>query len=663
MFFYLAKRAQNSAQVTAAFIQKGISGLTQAKMSELPYMARANQHQLAFDGYKANIDTFLYATATKEKIYTTATEAGIPASFEPKIPLRLPGVYFQFKRDPNEQSKAAMMEKYAVYGIKELTFGKAIIYTMSNPNITILKEKLIPVIKESCTPVSSYISVQAYISAFTCLCIIDLFLATNTYPYSRTLEPSAEFEQGEGIGHVAQYQTKLTRGVRIGSAPGPAKKKTRSSSVIPEGSVAPAQDMEIDEPDYAHYDIPVYSETLTAKPSTVPSSINFGAPKDVPFLPGLAFPYFHTMLAGDIRGFRSTVIQLFARNLPVTVGETTRAAIKRFQSDIAGFVFTSEGLVMAHIFLGIQMALESQTQLFLVMDASNYLGFVLLGGCWSFFDGVKWCMPVEAEALKITLSSWVTHHISLDSMAGYLSSCENLQGGVQTITAKDIDTSLKLARVIGNTRLSGENGKEIEKKLISNLKYLTFGNKFKAVTKENVQWLLEMLTTKADEEFPENMEVYLPRSNLSLLSKRSMIAFSAFGPLAPNFFAATGTEYKVPEPKSDKTDTFLTDKTDKGGLLNQVIVIPLAPPDRCVGSWETVISKKAVRFEPNERSKESRCCVFKGDSKTSLWEIYKSTIGTIIKEKPEVDGKGKQKESNAVLGVGALAGSIDTYDW
>jgi len=228
------------------------------------------------------------------------------------------------------------------------------------------------------------------------------------------------------------------------------------------------------------------------------------------------------------------------------------------------------------------------------------------------------------------------------------------------LEGKDLDTSMKLAVCIGKSDLSGDEGKKAEEKILDMLTHLSFGTKFKGMGKDTLKWALEMLTTKREEPLDINMEVYMPREKLALLARREMLVFSAFGSLAPNLFSATGTEYKI-GPASNP-DHFL-DKDEKGDPKNRVVVISAAPPDKCVASWDLVTKKSSVRFEPNERAKESRCYVYKGADKEWIWKMYRETIGTIERSKEDVKGKGKEKVTTLAIGLGESAEQIDNYEW
>lgn len=650
MFFYLAKKTQNTASQVAAFTQKGIAGLTQAKLSELPFIARALHHQIAYDGYKANIDAFIFATVMKEKVFTTISEARLPSLMDIDLPLPLPSVYFQFKKEPSAASKAKMMEKYEVYDVKEHVRGKTTIYTMKSPPPAIILEKIIPVAKESTVAIEGYIPVQSYVAAITVYRIIDSFLRVNSYPYSRTLEQSAVFGDEEGPQQL-RLGVRLKKGETVGSKE-PPRKKARAATL------PPPEDVEMEATDtYETHDLPVFMEVLTAKPSPLPSSCNWGSPKDVPYLPGIGFPYFPEMLAADIGETRSIVIRYFARNLPM-FHETTREGIRRYRQDILNFIYTGEGLIVQHILKGIEYALESQTQLYLVFDGPNYLGFVLLGGQWHFFDGGKWVEPVEAEALRTTVHGWITHNISLNTLVEMLNKLPALNGRKEVIDRGDIDTSMKLAVTIGKSSLAGEGGKAAEKEISEMIKHLTFPTKFKGFGIDTLKWMLEMLTTKKDEPLDDNLNVYLPNEGLANLARREMLVFCAFGPLAPNLYSATGTEYSI--GSAAEPDTFLdTDGHNKP--KNPTIVIPVGTPQKCVESWAVVSSRQKVRFEPNERSKASRCHVFKGEQRVAVWKLYRETIGSIKTEKP-VDSR-KMKETAAAIGMGSQAEGIDNHQW
>lgn len=651
MFFYLAKTAASAAAQTAAFFQKGISGLTQAKISELPHLARADQFQIAYDGYKANIDVFLYATAMRSKVYTTVDRAPFPAFFVPSFPLPTPSIFFQFKVEPNPASKAKMMERYARYHIMEHLRGKTLIYTMVSPDYAIVVDKLLPLIKDSTYALDGYVSIPTYLAAMTMYKVTEAFLATNSYPFSRTLDGLIP-EDNEGV-NTMQFHTNLKRNEMIGRQSAPLPKRVSGKATTPSAEEAMQVD---DEGQREEYDIPLFTEVMTAKPSPVPSSANYGAPMDVPFLPGLAFPYFSGMIAGDINATRAIMVSLFARNLCIG-HETTKEGIHRFRKDIVNFLFTDLGCIMQHVLKGMEFALTSQTQLFLVFDKNHYLGFCLLGGCWSFYTGSSWAVPVSATELKSTLTTWTTNDSSLSSIAAILTQRPPLNGREPIVTADMIDTSMKLAKVIGKSDLSTEAGKEAEKLIIEHSRYLTHSTKFKGFGIETLRWALEQMTTKLAEDLPDDLNVYIPRSELYKLSRKEMLVFSAFGPLAPNIRSASGQEYLV--PSKDQPDHFL-DMVSEKVAKNPVVVVSMGPPNKCLESWDVAVKTKKIRFEANERASGSRCHVFKEKKKEEVWRMYKDTIGTLPDRVP-VDKKALPVHTAIGLGVGTV--SVDDVEW
>lgn len=658
MFFYLAKKATNAAQQTADFIQRSLSGLTQAKLSDLHFIAKADVHQIAYDGYRANIDVFLYATAMKSRVFTNITEAPVPILLPVTLPIPLPSIYFQFKTEPNPASKAKLMDAYAKYNIMENVQGKSTVYTMRHPDIAIVMEKLLPYIKDGCTPIAGYISVPSYIAATSFYRIVELFCATNTYPYSRNIDGD-DMEDVEGaqqdIRHT--FNTYLKRGQIIGESVQPAKRK-RLDPVLADAAKAAGQFQHEDTPEPEGpiaYELPVWTETMTAKPSPLPSSSCYGSVQDVPYLPGIAFPYFRGLLAGDIEAYR-IISRYFARNLPIRT-ETTREAIARFRKDFPPFLYTEEGLCMQHILKGMEFALESQTQLYLIFDHTNYLGFTLLGGKWHLYDGIKWVGPSSASDLRETLDTWITHDQVLDTIAEIVSGRPGLNGRDTMIISGDINTSMKLAKILGKTSWTGEEGKTAEKKVIELTRHFTFPSKYKVIGIESVRWALTELTTRLQEDLDDDINVYIPRDNLALFSQKSMLVFSAFGSLAPNFFASTGTTFDV--PPVGVADSFLS--KDGNRDKNPVVVIPAAPPHMCVTSWVSVCEKRRVRFEPNERSKESRCYVWKKKDRDTVWGIYKETIGTLVGTNMLVERSGPA--INHILNAGRAAAHIDEVEW
>jgi len=141
-----------------------------------------------------------------------------------------------------------------------------------------------------------------------------------------------------------------------------------------------------------------FPNVVTAMPSPFKPNLNIGTPGDVPHLPGICFPYFTGLIAGDVAFIRKTMANLSFRNFSGPEADAQRG-YQAFHSAINTFAYTPEGLILRHIFKGIVLALDMQTQLFCLFDRSRYLGFCLLGDLFAIHSAIGWVLPSDADSL------------------------------------------------------------------------------------------------------------------------------------------------------------------------------------------------------------------------------------------------------------------------
>jgi len=112
MSFYIAQQSADGVPQAYSFLQRNISGLTQTQVSKAGFYAQADVSQLAYDGYRANISAFLFATHMSSKVDTHKRAYPLSILRTPDLPLSLPPIYFQFKTSPSEAT-LKIMHSYA----------------------------------------------------------------------------------------------------------------------------------------------------------------------------------------------------------------------------------------------------------------------------------------------------------------------------------------------------------------------------------------------------------------------------------------------------------------------------------------------------------------------------------------------------------------------
>jgi len=414
-------------------------------------------------------------------------------------------------------------------------------------------------------------------------------------------------------------------------------------------------DEDADDHDPVFTTFKVFSEVLSAKPSPFSSSINIGSTTDVPFLPGLSFPYFQGIIAGDPKFIKDIITRLFFRNFANT-DASLKEACKTFRSNIGTFAYTPQGLVLQHLLKGIDLSLDTQTQLFAMFDGDRYLGFCLLGGGFSIHTATGWVEPLEPSVLAEHLMELSTHRSRLESVATRLSHIAQNEGGHVQVQAEDIDTGLKLARMLGRLDISGVNEGALQD-LEKDISHLSFRPKYRTSSLEHIIELLERLTIRREEALPADLPVYFPPGQLHRFGSHDFTLLCSFGSRAPSLWSSKGTEYSI-YPKSEPDH--LSVARDNGEKALPVIIVGMKVPHVAADEWKKVLGSKKMRFDVQERAKEARNLVFKGKGRDDLWDAIRRTVGevTVAQDK----GKKRAREDDDVSGGASKKSRVVNFD-
>lgn len=118
-----------------SFTNRGISGLTQSSISDLDLFCFPHAKQLAYDGYKNNLSSFICATALQRKVATTVIGQAFQLPFEKIFIPALPPVAFSMKTKMTDVEKTRFISEYAENGVTADTSGKELIFVMRKPTL------------------------------------------------------------------------------------------------------------------------------------------------------------------------------------------------------------------------------------------------------------------------------------------------------------------------------------------------------------------------------------------------------------------------------------------------------------------------------------------------------------------------------------------------
>jgi hypothetical protein len=196
MSYYLAKDASASIPTSIAFTQRSIPQMTTGPVSDSSILIAPTRRQIAYDGYKANIDAFVHATAHKSTVSTAAVFLGIPEDYTASFPLPTPNVSFEFVKPLPADKEAVFMERMAKYNVQKHQRGKAYVFTLDRPPLSLIIGSIARLSKDGVPPLAGYVTPMGFVASYKLYQLVDLFLRVNTYPFCPS-ESSGSHKEGQ----------------------------------------------------------------------------------------------------------------------------------------------------------------------------------------------------------------------------------------------------------------------------------------------------------------------------------------------------------------------------------------------------------------------------------------------------------------------------------
>jgi len=625
--FYLANKVSGIIASTREFLARGLNAFTIARISDVGVFARPLEHQLAYDGYKANLECFLTATALQKKVSCTTEHCPFPSGYTITAPIPIPRVVFTLKGPLTEEQVTKFEQAYESSGLLKIKTKAEHTYTLEAPTLDQIRK-----LKKGSTPRSINLDGYAQISGayvmLPVLCMMDAFLSTHTYSFRRSdVDPNTEssepFVPAAEIRNEAMYYR-----------PGHKKASDTKYKDLDEGKRYKwREDDKEDLTPWLSCRIPNSMPVLVAKPSRKPSKTSWGLPKEVPNKPGLLFPYFQGMLTDDTKGVRAMITSLFFRCLGDEM-TNPRDAYLDIKQHIGSVSNTPQGLVLSHILKGMELGMDAQAQTFLLFDKAQYMGFVLLGEEFKVhFNG--WHTPLSADELQAELAQLLTHDSALDALAAALSRCQMLNSSVQLdYSREDIDTSDDLCDTLSKVDRKESSKADIE--LVEQLlKNLSFPGTYRKLNPENVQWAIEQFAARLHDF--GNEKIFIHPKDWSQMGTTTYKVMGCFGAQAFSFIDPRGDSITVPINSFEK-DFFAKAVVDKMRL-------PIYEKNlsSCVHDWNCFLGNRTVKLMLKERAIGSRALVVVGEKVVPIWDALKKVAKSIEGGKDKGKGKAAQQ--------------------
>jgi hypothetical protein len=515
----------------------------------------------------------------------------------------------------------------------------------SNPNYAVGPNRLTP------------LGFKAYMKVMTC---VDLFLSANYYPAFKDLDEQIpqSLQMELGITGVVDkekkqwfygYKDKLKRndeGV-LDNHSVLKRQKIRQEGQDADSSMRVDEAMvELDEGDYGAmtFSDPAAS-VIYAKPSGRPSDMNYGGPGTCPALPGLVFPYFKGMTRPDFHTIRETLINHFFRLFGDDF-ESCKANISGFKRGLNNLGNTEAGMELSHVMKGIQLALSTQTRLYLIFDP-HYSGFVLLGAHFSVWDGSMWIDPVSPEAVKEQLDRLDTHRNAVIEICQMLSRVD-MKGSSNLKVDVLPDTIQHASDLLREMNLRDFTDYDDSAEFDKSLQALIWKTPYLQIGPDTLISLLIAVETGTMPAYKEEA-IYIP-SCRAPVSDPLFLCLARFGPDAPSLWHTRGEIISVLPEASRKGKE--KEAVELPAVPKEFIIIP-KPLLTAYSDWLRILKEQAVSFNFKERAREYRAHVIRDDGmRKRLWEGLQECMSSWSKRHVGVPSQ-KRKRLDASLDITA----------
>jgi hypothetical protein len=554
----------------------------------------------------------------KTKVLTSQPHFPIPPDYIPTVPIPLPRIILQLAKKPSDAFLKSFIEAIEPLGGQKVEVGKGLpTFTIERPSFSAISGSLRGVANHQSPQIEGY---AQYASAFSSLQIyqfVDLFLRVQTYEYKGRLPDDDPAVGAVGPDAAAPYEIRNNvNWYRSGAD----SKNYKTLLALPLDKKRKVDDEEeLDLTPKHLYTLNGAQTVLVAKPSPLPSSVNFGSPRDVPNKPGLLFPYFRGMLSSDTKGLRELVSTLMFRNIGDQKDKDPKEGYKHLRSVISTFANTEEGIIMTHIMTGCRLALDAQAILFLVFADGFYRGFCLLGEHFQVFHNGSWHTPLQATSLRTELDEIRTKQQSLTTLAAKLGQCEDHGGDVLQVDEARLSDMQYLAYMLSQVKIEDDQ-KDLEQEISSLLGSILHVTEYRTFKPTLIADALESLS-KPDKDI-SSVPFYIPTTGWGGIDAREYQVFAAFGPKSFSFRTTKGTEFRIPA-KSTDTDQLRGDKkTREEGVFNKILVYE-KPVREAVRDWSEVKKHCSIRMDVAERAGGQRAHLFLNEQKDIIWNRLK----------------------------------------
>lgn len=599
----------------------------------------AEYPQIAYQNYKSLIAAFMKATTEKKMIICNKKGYALTMKVSECITVPPPPLVFTFDTRLSTAKNDALLAR----GCTTFNQGKDVYYSIRDYSYDFIQTVINhdPKPNQKTRVLLGTTNLSGMRSFFTCLRIITAFLMTHSYP---AFDGPMTGDGGGRYDSIPDFITSKRRGnfeARGGKKP---KMSDEDDEMVDYDSDADELGLE----DYGFGTKGSSAETVPKAKPTDPICTFMGGTGAAPTLPGLLFPYFPGLLEDD-RQFIPSVVRTYFLQCLGNDREEICSAFNEFKGGCGTWASSESGRSLQHVFAGIQMALESQTRLFLINDRT-YTGFSLHG--WYFHVSIynRVYVPLEQEKLTEEIRQADEHANAVVEIMRVLKELKvdkNCPKDYKTLPKKLVD--LQGPRHLHELICFRIRTEEVDEKIDALVAATSFPQTFRPFTVDNIIKAIDWIVN--DEAIPVNEPMFIG-GGIARRVEKSIEAFSVFGELGPSFIVPGGRGVKIPPSIADDVQLVAS---GKGGPPLSVMVLSKKPLISCMNDWDT-LTRTGVYLNRVERSAAFKSIrISDKEEIRKLWHCLIDNVGsqlavvaegTVGKAETKVLGKRSARDAD-----------------
>jgi len=646
---HTARNIIGNDKTTPLFSLKGLSNLAPSTITSLNIQGIPLERQVAYTQYAANISSFIFASATNKTITVSPAPLG-KITLSTMLPITSPPVSFTLQKPLNSDQSEKFI-KVLGPGASKTQSGRTTIY-----HAPAIPHDTINTVSQVATPFFNAgrdaINPKGMLAFRFLNNVIFLFARVHSYAAFNAEDKNSitTFEQllDGPIGgkyFAKDYTVKDDKGVETKAVRDLGDKSytlnefnkhgRSDDEMVDEGEGSPMAKIVAQSAGYFTFR---GNETVfRAKPAKHPA-VNIGTSSEIPRSTGILFPYFPGLIQPDAVFMNSVILRRFYQLLGST-HDFCQSYYLDIRHGVNSLATTDRGMEICHMLLGLDVALDTQSRCFFIIEKNKYLGFTLLGAKFAIFCNTRWFAPAHEDDLKSAINRMDPHESAVDDMIARFEVLHTKGQLDHAVERSVFDEPKNLASLLSGLVISDLDDEDVREldRCIRNLNYMGTGY----LTK-NPQMITEMLETIASNKSIElERPTFLPSIRAPLLS-RVFAALSKFGPDAPSFWNDRGREILCKPTDSSVTTTGGKRKignTDVyGNMPNRILITP-KPLTVAVQDMTKVLEKGRVKMDVDERAGKYRnICVEHEETRKLMWKGLVSICSDSgKKQKPDVE--------------------------